>query len=430
MLQKLLRKLKDSLWLLPSVYAGAGLLLAACTITIDMNYLEKMIHYIPEIFLTSVDLAKTILDTLSSALLTMTTFTFSITMIVLTTYSSQFSPRALPNFMKEKTTMRVLGIFLGGFVYSIYSLVFMRKSIENEYVISASVGVLITIVCLAFFIHFVHFIGKSIQVDYLIEKLTKEIFQSINDIQGRVKNKQVKICKQDSFQSNYQKSHYCKNPLYLQMVNFDKLVSFAKTHNVCIKIHHKIGDYITENSLVFTIFSTENDINDNLMKQCEEFITLSKNRDTTQDISFAIQKLVEIALRATSPAINDPYTAKHCIRNIGKVLAEASPLFEGDMLFLDKQNNPRILIPMEDFENLLYYSFYQFNVESKDDLPIIGAIIDALISSAHKSSVQNKKSIWNFFSYITFYFIENQSLHSFDVEYLNKKKQMLYKATH
>lgn len=430
MMKKLTNKVKNSLWLLPSVYSGIGLSLAIITTTIDTYYLKNFVHFVPDILLTSVELAITILATLSSALLTMTTFTFSIIMVVLTTYSSQFSPRALPNFMTAKTTMRVLGIFLGGFVYSIYSLLFMRKSIDHEFVISAVLGVFFAIICLLFFIHFIHYIGKSIQVDFLIEKLTKETLHSSQMVKDRITRRELVIVRDFIIPYPYKRTYENKNTGYIQTVEIDELILFASSQNLYIEVNYKIGEFITEGSILFTIYSDTERIDDQILQQCESHITVSDQRSTSQDISFSFQKLVEIALRATSPAINDPFTAKHCIQNIGKLLSEVSPFLEGHMLFKDKDEKARLFIPMESLGNLLYFTFYEFDLSKRKDLSVLGEIFDALITTAQKSSKENRQILWRFSSYITYEFYENNRLHDFDKEFLQLKMNSLYKATH
>ncbi len=430
MFHRLINKFKKSLWLLPALYSSIGLLLAVMTITIDMHFLDPFIHYIPNLFLTSVDLAIRILTTLSSSLLTMTTLTFSIIMVVLTTYSSQFSPRALPNFMTEKTTMRVLGVFLGGFIYSIYSLLFMRKSIENEYVISAVIGVFITIICLIFFIHFIHFIGKSIQVDFLIEKLTNETFQTSKAFREKQQSHCLVIDRDFIHTYPYKETFYSDQTAYLEMISIDALLEIAAKKEIFIEFHQNIGEFITPKAKVFSVYRGTNTIDQSIMDHVSKNMTLSHNRNTSQDLPFAIQKLVEIALRATSPGINDPFTAKHCIRNVGRVLAEVVWLFEGDLVFKDHHKESRLLIPMGSLKNVLYYSFYQFTVKERTDLPIVGAIVDALCMTAKNSSAEHKKVLWEFYGYISYKYMDSLDFHDLDEEYLLQKKRLLYELTH
>jgi Predicted membrane protein (DUF2254) len=146
LVKQFLFKIKEGTWFIPAVYTIVALILAIVVVYVDF-YLEA---FYPEIFLVGLDLGKTILGTIAGSLLTMTTITFSTTMVVLTTYSSQFSPRTLENFIQDPVTMRVLGVFIGGFVYCIFTLLFIRESVGNT-VASATIGVIIAFICLAFF---------------------------------------------------------------------------------------------------------------------------------------------------------------------------------------------------------------------------------------------------------------------------------------
>jgi uncharacterized membrane protein len=142
-------KVKKNIWLLPSAYCLVASLLAMIVIWLDTVHGQKIETMIPPTLLISVDLAQNILGILAAALLTMIAITFSTIMVVLTTYSSQFSPRTLSDFVTNQVTMRVLGVYMGGFMYSILALLFMRENLEHE-VMAGTVGVLISIVCLAF----------------------------------------------------------------------------------------------------------------------------------------------------------------------------------------------------------------------------------------------------------------------------------------
>ncbi|MGA9227664.1 MAG: DUF2254 family protein, partial [Mesobacillus sp.] len=170
MVRKIVLRIRESIWLLPGIYSIFAFLLALLVIYIDHNELAEGI--VPSFLMTSIDLAQTILGSISAALLTMTTITFSTIMVVLTTYSSQFSPRTLNNFVEDPVTMRVLGIFMGGFVYSTLSLLFMSESWYKNDVISATVGVFLAFICLAFFAYFIHNVATSIQVSKLIREIT------------------------------------------------------------------------------------------------------------------------------------------------------------------------------------------------------------------------------------------------------------------
>lgn len=128
---------RNIVWIYPLINMVGALSLSLGVIYLDTRG-YVIYEHVPRIFLTSVSLARKILGALVASLLTITTFTFSTIMAVLTMYSSDFSPRIVENFLREKISLKVMGMFIGGFFYSITSLLFMRDALESDLVISAS----------------------------------------------------------------------------------------------------------------------------------------------------------------------------------------------------------------------------------------------------------------------------------------------------
>lgn len=156
-------------------------------------------------------------------------------MIVLTMYSSQFTPRVVENFLNNQTTMKSFGVFLSGFIYAVTALLFIDANAENNLVISASIGVIYVIVGLVYFLLFIHNVSTHIQANGLIERLYKEALDKINGYLAFVKDFTV-----------IQKSHintqiegknrfdiFSPEDGYIQEINYSKLNIFAQ-ENDCI----------------------------------------------------------------------------------------------------------------------------------------------------------------------------------------------------
>ena len=190
MLQKLLMFLKNKkMWITLGSYFLFALLLSFIMVMID-NGTWPLEALIPPLFFTSVDLAKQILSMLSGVLLTITTFTFSTILVVLTTYSSQFSPRVVENFLMNKITMKVLGIYVGGFFYCITTLLFLREKEFDALVLSATVGVLYSMLCTIYFVIFVYNVSSSIQANNLLGRLYDDSNQSIKNAVESLKDQE------------------------------------------------------------------------------------------------------------------------------------------------------------------------------------------------------------------------------------------------
>ena len=146
-----------------------AILLAIVVTRIDHDALG-IIDNIPKIFTTTPSMAKNILTTLAGSLLTITTFTFSTVLTVLSIYSSNFTPRIVENFLHKKITMQVLGLFVGAFIYSILTLWKVRLNQERS-VISGTVAVFMSIICI---LYFVRTIVNSVQTTQVIRQPTND----------------------------------------------------------------------------------------------------------------------------------------------------------------------------------------------------------------------------------------------------------------
>lgn len=418
MIKKLVMKMRQSFWFIPSVYSILASFLALGTVLIDTTFNDAVKDYIPTYLRTSVDLAQTILGTISGALLTMTTITFSTIMVVLTMYSSQFSPRTLQNFLNAPSTQRVLGLFMGGFVYSILSLLFMRKQSITHEVISASVAVILAVVCLAFFSYFIHKVGTSIQVSRLIRELVEDVLRTIEDDRTAVKKGPIVTMEEKpSFTISHSRvTEFPSNSFgYVQYMDFDQLADWAAENQAVIDITSPIGTFIGTKSVLATVYHNAalSEIN---IASC---FTIGEERSTLQDIGYGIEKIAEIGLRALSPGINDPNTAVRCLHSLGEVLEQASYLPEGFAVMYTTNSEPCLVAPRFNMKDYLYAAFSQMSFYGRQDASVLNAMMDSLIYIVRSRSSSSQtphevrrigEYVWNRFDHSVFEALDTERL--------------------
>ncbi|QSX08573.1 DUF2254 domain-containing protein [Alkalibacter rhizosphaerae] len=389
----------NKVWLFLSKYLFFSLLLAMLILLIDSRILP-LIQYIPGFFLTGIDLAKTILGTLAGALLTITTFTFSTIMVVLTTYSSNFSPRVVENFLTDRISMKVLGIFTGGFFYCITTLLFMRTTVQNQLVLSATVAVVYSIVCIAYFILFVFSVSSSIQASKLITRLFLESMELIEEtLEFRDKHETTSYFSTESYPSHY--TVHTSEYGYLELINFHSMLEMISEVDCTIVIHTKIGTFVSENMPLFSVYYwNQETLPNKLDKRIENCFTFANEKMVISDYTFTVQKIVEIALRAISPGINDPNTAIHCIRFIGVLMARISES-EGMYSVLHKEESPgRIVYEEFHLPHALFDTYQQIVHYGKSDLSVINAVFESLKTILRSCSPANGKHVQIFSSYV------------------------------
>src|SRR5699024_7196132 len=123
-----------------------------------------------------------ILSALTTATLTMTTISFSTIMVVLTTFSSQFSPRTLQNFIADRKAQNILAIFISGFIFNLVAFLQLKSPSGESLFVTPVFAVLIAIIGAAAFIYFINHVAKLVQVNHLINRLTKDAIKTIDHL--------------------------------------------------------------------------------------------------------------------------------------------------------------------------------------------------------------------------------------------------------
>jgi uncharacterized membrane protein len=430
-LVKIWLKIRSSIWYIPFIYGISSISLAILSFYLDdvIAHNPSFYDHIPIIFLADIDLALTVLSSITTSLLAMTTITFSSIMIVLTTFLSQFSPRTLQNFITDPPTQRVLGIFSGGFIYSIILLLLTRETDVHRLFITPTLAVFYALICLIFFVFFIHHVSQWIQVSNLISDITTNALQVMTN-HFTDKDKVHPDAPWEDWESAEIKNMtpqqvYPKHSGYLQIIDTKGMVTQAKLDNVIVRLEKKIGDFVDLDTPILSIWKMgKKEIGGDYLR----YLSLGQERATVQDIEFGITKLVEIALRALSPGINDPNTAINCISQLGKILAVIGKKHLPKSFINDDDRSLRIMMEQPDFATYLYKSFYQIRHYGREDISVLSSIIQSLTLIAERNDDLIKKEVWNFSQYIL-EGLKQETLLSLDKRYLNEKLSILAKKT-
>lgn len=400
-------------------YIFIAVILSITAILIDTKFLN-ILSLIPSIFLTSIELAKVILSTLAGALLTITTFTFSTIMVVLTMYSSEFSPRVVNNFLNDKISMKVLGIFVGGFLYCISTLLFMKNSFSNYLVISASIAVVYSILSIIYFIIFIYSVSSSIQATKLIGRLYDESYTIIQRALEYRKN-QIGL---DNFEiGNYKKNIKIESDRsgYLALISFHEILEDLKAFDCKLIIIPRIGEFLFKKQIIAILYYNQDEIEENIESRILKEFSIEEGRIAYNDYQFSIQKIIDIALRALSPGINDPNTAIHCINIIGVLLSKLGEI-EGDYTVVKEDDSKAVAIYEDfNFKEDIYLSFYQILHYGKEDISVVAALYDALEGMSLCVEGKSLNIIREFKDYI-YTSSKDNFHHKFDIEFLERKK--------
>lgn len=294
--------------------------------------------------------ARILLSTIAGSMITVAGVVFSITIVVLSLASSQFGPRLLRNFMRDPGNQIVLGTFVATFIYCLLVLRTVTGNGEEGFVphLSITFGIVLAIISLGVLIYFIHHISASIQASTIVASVGEELDEAINlvfpeelgeeapesrqrgkaDIPGGFEAEAVSIC--------------ASRIGYLQAIDNEKLMRLARQKNLLLRLVQRPGDYISWGHVLVRAWPRER-VDEAAADQIRKAFIRGSERTLTQDVKFGIQQLVEIAVRAVSPGINDPFTATTCIDRLGASLSRLAERAIPSSYHYDDENHLRII---------------------------------------------------------------------------------------
>ena len=354
--------LTSSFWFLPSILILGAIMLSEGTL-----FLDRTIQITDETpffsFLQwSVEGYRTLLWTMSSSMISVVGIVFSVTLIALSLASNQYGTRVLRNFMSNKLNQFVLGSYIALFVYCLLVLrvVKAEKFISYSVDISVFVALLLALVNMFLLIIYIHHIAKSIQAETLIQGIYKELEEVTHTIYPHTRwdthspnSTQSGAVFQQEIQHYPQISHIeCSKNGYIQGIDTPALIQLWQKYDIVLWIQSMTWDFVLHRSRLCVIHSKK-PLDQNILEEIRSCISLGNTRSASNDIRFSLSQLVEIAVRALSPWINDPVTAITCLNRIACMLGLLTQKNIPGKYYYDDETRIRVVEPSLDFWEIL-----------------------------------------------------------------------------
>jgi len=358
---KLWIAVKDSMWFLPSFMTLVGLVTAFVLVDIDRSGFIEGPAWL--VYSKSPDGARAILSTIAASLITIAGVAFSLILVALTLASSQYGPRLLRNFIKDRGNQLVLGIFLATFAYSLIVLLSISGGDDDAFVpqLAVSVAIVLALASLGFLIYFIHHTSTSIQADHIIAAAYRDLVVAIEEYYPsqteHQKQRDIKTVTDELKRQQYQ-CHPLRSPVsgYIQAMDNNSLMRISESRDLIIQLYYQAGDFIVEGEPTGAIYS-KGRCDESLQHEVSGCIITGLTRTPAQEIEFPINQMAEIAIRALSPGVNDPHTAITCIHWLGSALIKVLRSTLPEDLRYDDKGNLRIIRKVHGFNRLLDFCF-------------------------------------------------------------------------
>ena len=378
-------ELKASFWFIPVLIILLSILLAIGFIYIDQTTTFSQDGVGRFFFVNSLDSARSILSTISGAMIGVAGTVFSVTLVALTLASSQLGPRLIKNFMSAKLNQIVLGSYISTFLYCLIVLNAIQDKNGDSFIpiLSILMAIIAAIINIILLIIFIHQIAISIQADKaisdissFISKQVRVLFpEKIGDEPDADNNLPV-----DTIKSEYANTVSVKSPEsgYLQYIDSESLLILMTKLDALLELNYRPGDYIAEDIELGKLYTNEKIDEDKLEKVLFQF-SIGKTKTPQQDLEYSIHQMVEIAARALSPGINDPFTAIACIDNLTTTMCYLVQAKFPSKYRVDEKNDLRVIADTLEFEDFLAAAFNQIRQFSVGNTAVIIRLMEVLI---------------------------------------------------
>lgn len=313
--------LRATYWALPSLMVAGALALSAGMVQLDRATGAELLDRLSWVYTGGPEGARAVLSTIAASMITVAGVTFSITIVALTLASQQFGPRLLRNFLRDRGNQVVLGTFVATFTYCLMVLRTVRGGDDAEFVpnLSVTTGVLLALFSLGVLIYFIHHVSVSIQASQIIANVTHDLEHAID----RLFPEQIGDGERDETVppaaaggAGAPVPARCSG--YVQGIDGAHLMREAVARDLIVRIEARPGVFVREGSTLLRVEGGRpGDDRDDALR---EAFVIGADRSGTEDVAFFVEQLTELAVRALSPGVNDPGTARMCLDRLEQTL--------------------------------------------------------------------------------------------------------------
>lgn len=367
-------------------------LLALLAVELDKAFSDELLKRLGWVYSGGAEGASQLLSTVAGSMIAIAGTVFSITLVALSLASSQLGPRLLRNFMRDTANQVVLGTFVATFVYCLLVLRTIRRADELSFVphLAVSIGVLLAVVSIGVLIYFIHHVSVSIQADEVVAKVGRELEEGIDRLfpghlgkaESDFSHTQGETDLPESFAREARPVCALEDG-YLQLIDADALMALAAEEDLLIRVERRPGHYVIKGRAMAMVWPGGR-VSESLSEKINAAFVFGNQRTGTQDVEFSVQQLVEIALRALSPGINDPFTAIACVDRLSSALCRLARRDMPSAHRFDKQGRLRLVAHGPTFAGIVDIAFNQIRQSSRANPAIAIRMLDAIAQVAQR----------------------------------------------
>lgn len=400
-----LRQLWDSIfasyWFFPSIMAVAAVLLALGLVAVDEVVGDDWIQDLDWLNRNRPEGARDVLSTIASSMITVAGVVFSVTVAAVVYASGQHGPRLLTNFMRDRGNQLTLGVFIATFLYCLLVLRTVRSPDESDgfgFVphIALFVGLFLALCSIGVLVYFIHHVPQAIHINNVVADIGRELRNKVRDAfparlgRGHDEDRDPEDAEPDDFAERATRIE-ADGSGYVQAVDEDTFFDIARKSDLVIRLHSSPGSFVRPGKTLVEAYPEER-VDDDVRRRIRHAFAWGPMRTPAQDFMFLVNELVEIAARALSPGVNDPFTAVNCLDWIADGVAAHAACQTPERFRYDEAGALRVITPVVSFEAFVEAGFGQLRPYAAADriaalrvMSVLGDLSEAVTEDAHRA---------------------------------------------
>jgi uncharacterized membrane protein len=322
--------------------------------------------------------AQVVLSVIAASIMTVVSIVFAIVLMTLTLASMQFSPRIIVSFARDRVTQWTLGVFLGTFLYCIAALPAAR-SLPHPFAPVATVlgAMLLAVACVAWLLYFIHHISQAISVNQIVDRIASETEAMIDEMMPHPR-RPTRMADNDQIDPGTWETPVLSDVSgYIRFIDTRQLVDRAKFYRVKIQVLRRVGQFVPAGIPLMMVYKGERLSSEGIAELRGTF-DIGPSRTLQQDLEFGVLQIVDIALKAISPAVNDPSTAISCVDQLSRILIRFTSRELPESTLYDPPGVIRVSIQWTDFDRMVDAAFEQIRLYSQSDMAVSLRLLRAL----------------------------------------------------
>ncbi|OWP64152.1 hypothetical protein CDA63_05340 [Hymenobacter amundsenii] len=390
-LRQLWQHLRESLWFVPLLMVIAALGSAYALVQFDQTSSATGARELPLLFGLDATGAGGMLTAIAGSMLTVAALTFSLLLAAIVQVSNQYSPRALRNFMRDQLNQIVMGYFVSVFTYCLVVQGTIRGAGTGYFVPTTAVlvGLLLALGGVGTLIFFIHHVAESLQTGTLVHQIMAETEEEIGRLFPFDFGQELEpecLDAAEAFATTATGWVAVPAPAagYLQYLDAAGLLAWATRHRTVLRLECHIGDFVGTGQPLLSVragMERADPIEADWPTDLLQFMGLGRHRNPTQDVAFGVQQLVDIALKALSPAVNDTTTANMAIDYLGELLGQLARRDFPGVLRSDG-HHLRVLVQVYSFADYVQLAFDLVRVSGANNPAVLRRLLRALALAA------------------------------------------------